>query len=704
MRGRDRESVLKQALALSRFTVWGRSLVQPLFDMDIQKLKGVGKKRAELFGKLGAPTVGDLLRLYPRDYQDWSGVTPISDAGTDEVCVVRGEVVAPPTEQRIRGGKLMHRCTVTDGEADMRLTFFNNRYIPGLLKEGETYLFRGRVSYTGRTPAMVSPEFSPEDRSAEIVPIYPATQGLATRSVAQAVKSALALLPDTLEDPLPPEIRERYKLCYLGYALENIHFPRTKEDLEIARRRLVFEEFLVLQLGLMEIKSGNRQENLHPLPGDFPEDFTRLLPFKLTGAQQRAIAEGIKDMSGPATMNRLVQGDVGSGKTAVAAALCWPVIKSGRQAALMAPTEILASQHYKSLSGLLEPAGIRCGLLTGGAGARQRQVREGISSGDIELVIGTHALISEKVEFHKLGLVITDEQHRFGVKQRMALAQKGASPHMLVMSATPIPRTLALMAYGDLDVSVLDELPPGRQEIATYLITPDKRERAFGYVREFLKEGRQGYLICPLIEGDESGMMSLEEYLPRVRAAFPGVAVAALHGKMKPQEKEQAMADFARGDTKLLVATTVVEVGMDVPNAAIMLIENAERYGLSQLHQLRGRIGRGKYQSACILISAAKNPESVERLKVFKSTNDGFAIADADLKLRGPGDFFGQRQHGLPQLKIAGISMDMELLREAQKCARRIYLSGALEGCDYKLLRDEIRRLFEKTGSERIAL
>ncbi|NBJ88975.1 ATP-dependent DNA helicase RecG [Acutalibacter sp. 1XD8-36] len=675
-----------------------------LFETDIRKLKGVGEKRAALFAKLGAPTVGDLLRLYPRDYQDWSEVTPISEAGIDEVCVVRGEVASPPTEQRIRGGKLMHRCTVTDGESDMKLTFFNNRYIPSLLKEGENYLFRGRIGTSGRTASMVSPEFAPADRSAEIVPIYPATQGLTSRSVAQAVRSAMDLLPDTLEDPLPGEIREQYKLCYLGYALENVHFPKTMEDLEIARRRLVFEEFLVLQLGLMEIKSGSRQENLHPIPSGFPEEFTRLLPFKLTGAQQRAVTEGVKDMSGPSTMNRLVQGDVGSGKTAVAAALCWPVIKTGQQAALMAPTEILAAQHYKSLSGLLEPAGVRCGLLTGGAGTEHKRVREGIRSGEIELAIGTHALISEKVEFHELGLVITDEQHRFGVKQRMALAQKGASPHMLVMSATPIPRTLALMAYGDLDVSVLDELPPGRQEIATYLIGPDKRGRAFGYVRKFLDEGRQGYLVCPLIEGDESGMMSLEEYLPRVREAFPEVEVAALHGRMKPAEKEQVMAGFAKGNTRLLVATTVVEVGMDVPNAAIMLIENAERYGLSQLHQLRGRIGRGKFQSACILISDARNSESVERLKVFKSTNDGFAIADADLKLRGPGDFFGQRQHGLPQLKIASMSMDMELLKEAQKCARRIYRSGALEGCDYRLLRGEIRRLFEKTGGGRLAL
>lgn len=675
-----------------------------LFEMDIRELRGVGEKRAQLFAKLGAPTVGDLLRLYPRDYQDWTEVTPITDLCDGEVCVARGEVLAPPTEQRIRGGKLMHRCTVTDGEADLRLTFFNNRYIPSLLKEGETYLFRGRVSYTGRAPSMVSPEFSPEGRAQGIVPVYPATGGLGSRNIAKTVANALALLPEVLEDPIPGEIREQYKLCYLGYALMNVHFPKTREDLEIARRRLVFEEFLVLQLGLMQIKNGNKQENLHPIPDRFPEEFSELLPFKLTGAQQRAISAGVKDMSGPSTMNRLVQGDVGSGKTAVAAALCWPVIKSGGQAALMAPTEILAAQHYKSLSELLAPAGIRCGLLTGGLGAQGRRVREELKTGETELVIGTHALLSDKVEFKSLGLVITDEQHRFGVKQRMALLEKGSSPHMLVMSATPIPRTLALMAYGDLDVSVLDELPPGRQEIDTYLIGPDKRERAFGYVKKFLDEGRQGYLICPLIEGDDSGMVSLEGYLPMVRKAFPGVEVAALHGRMKPIEKERVMEEFARGDSRLLVATTVVEVGMDVPNAAIMMIENAERYGLSQLHQLRGRIGRGKFKSVCILISAAQNPESVERLKVFKSTNDGFAIADADLKLRGPGDFFGQRQHGLPQLKIAGTSMDLGLLWEAQKCARRIYRSGALEGREYELLRGEIKRLFERTGGDRVAL
>ena len=676
-----------------------------LFDLPIQNLKGVGAKRALLFEKIGAPTVGALLRLYPRDYQDWSQPLPIAQAPLDQLCVVRGVLVRKPAETRIPGGRLMTRCTITDGESDLRLTFFNNKYIPRLLEEGRGYLFRGKISSRGGR-SMISPEFIPEEKGAAIVPVYPATQGLTSRMISGAVQNALTLLPDPLGDPLPLPLRERHSLCHLGYALENIHFPRSTEDLEIARRRLIFEEFLVLQLGLMRIKNGRREKNLHPIPNRYPEDFAALLPFRLTGAQQRAITQGVEDMSGETPMNRLIQGDVGSGKTAVAAALCWPVIQAGWQAALMAPTEILAAQHHQSLSALLEPAGVRCALFTGSLSpAQRRRQAEALASGETGLAIGTHALLSEGVEFRDLGLVITDEQHRFGVNQRVALAQKGASPHLLVMSATPIPRTLALMAYGDLDISVLDELPPGRRQIETYLIGPDKRERAFRYVQKHLDEGRQGYLICPLVEEGESGdMMDVETYAALVRRAFPGASVDVLHGKMKPAQKERVMGDFAGGKTQLLVATTVVEVGMDVPNAAIMLIENAERYGLSQLHQLRGRIGRGAYQSTCILITGSESPGSLERLRLFKSTNDGFAIADADLKLRGPGDFFGQRQHGLPQLKIAGTSMDMELLREAQKCARRIYRSGALEGCDHKLLRDEIRRLFEKTGSERIAL
>ncbi len=676
-----------------------------LFDKDIKTLKGVGEKRARLFCKLGAPTVGDLLRLYPRAYEDWSRPLPIQSAPLNEVAVVRGTVVNRPTEHRVRGGKLLYKAIVTDGVSDLALTFFYNRYIPNLLKAGEEYVFRGKMTGTLLRREMLSPEFLPEAKNLAIVPVYPATQGLSSRQISNAVREALKLLPETVKDPLPLSLREKYRLCHLGYALEHIHFPRSEEELSTAKHRLIFEEFLVLQLGLMQIKSGRRAENLHPVPRQFPEDFTRLLPFSLTGAQTRAITEAIEDMAGPSPMNRLIQGDVGSGKTAVAAALCWSVIRSGAQAALMAPTEILAAQHFSSLSALLEPAGLRCALLTGSSKAAERKkLLAALEAGEIDLVIGTHALLGEQVGFQNLGLVITDEQHRFGVNQRSALAKKGASPHLLVMSATPIPRTLALMVYGDLDISVLDELPPGRQKIETYLIDSPKRQRAFGYVKKHLEEGRQGYLICPLIEEDESGMMSVAQYTELVQASFPGVSIGVLHGKLKAAEKESIMDSFSRGKTQLLVSTTVVEVGVDVPNAVIMLIENAERYGLSQLHQLRGRVGRGKHRSSCILVTDAQNEDTLKRLRLFRDTSDGFQIAEADLKLRGPGDFFGQRQHGLPQLKIADMSTDMRVLKQAQVCARDLFESPALSSEEYRGLCAEARRLFARSGSDGVVL
>ena len=676
-----------------------------LFEMDIQKLKGVGEKRKKLFEKLGAPTVGDLLRLYPRAYEDWSLHTPIRETVLNEVAVVKATVLHKPTETRVRGGMTLYKTRATDGESDMALTFFNNKYIPSMLREGQVYLFRGKVTGTLLRREMLSPEFLPEAKELRIQPVYPATAGLSSRQIGAAVQHALSLLPERIHDPLPDKLREKYHLCTLRYALETIHFPKNQEEITAARFRLTFEEFLVLQLGLLRIKSGRKQENLHPVPGEFPEGFARLLPFQLTGAQRRAITEALEDMAGDSPMNRLIQGDVGSGKTAVAAALCWAVIQNGMQAALMAPTEILAAQHYQSLNALLEPAHIACALLTGSVKpAEKKKIYRALAEGRIQLVIGTHALLSEKVEFANLGLVITDEQHRFGVGQRSALAQKGASPHLLVMSATPIPRTLALMVYGDLDISVLDELPPGRQKIETYLIGPAKRDRAFGYVQKHLDQGRQGYLICPLIEEDESGMQSVTQYAEMVEKAFPSVSVGVLHGRMKPAEKEQVMASFSRGETQLLVSTTVVEVGVDVPNAVIMVIENAERYGLSQLHQLRGRIGRGQHQSTCILITDAQGEETLKRLKLFRDTSDGFKIAEADLKLRGPGDFFGQRQHGLPQLKIADMTTDMEVLRQAQACAKELLAQNALEQPDYKGLRGEIRRLFAKTGGEDVVL
>lgn len=676
-----------------------------LFEKDIKTLRGVGEKRAALFRRLGAPTVGDLLRLYPRAYEDWSCAVPIADTTLNEIAVVRATVVKTPTEHRVKGGKLLYKVIVSDGLSDMNLTFFNNRYIPNLLKAGEEYIFRGKVTGTLLRREMTAPEFLPEAKNPAIVPIYPATQGLTSRMISNAVQEALKLLPETVNDPLPPELREKYQLCHLGYALEHIHFPQSEEKLATARYRLIFEEFLVLQLGLMGIKQGRKSENLHPIPNRFPEGFTALLPFALTGAQRRTITEAVADMAGASPMNRLVQGDVGSGKTAVAAALCWSVIQSGMQAALMAPTEILAAQHFSSLSSLLAPAGVRCALLTGSVkAAEKRRLFAALEAGEIDLVIGTHALIGDKVQFRDLGLVVTDEQHRFGVNQRSALAKKGASPHLLVMSATPIPRTLALMMYGDLDISVLDELPPGRQKINTYLIDPPKRQRAFGFIKKHLDEGRQGYLICPLIDEDETGMMSVTQYAELVRRAFPGCTVGALHGKMKAAEKEQVMEAFSRGETQLLVSTTVVEVGVDVPNAVIMLIENAERYGLSQLHQLRGRIGRGTYQSSCILVTDIKNEDSLKRLALFRDTSDGFQIAEADLKLRGSGDFFGQRQHGLPQLKIADLSTDMRVLHQAQQCAKALFSSPALETNLYRGLRSEVRRLFARSGGEDVVL
>lgn len=675
-----------------------------LFEMPIEKLKGVGEKRAALYRRLEIPTVGDLLRFYPRSYENWSETVPIDETVLGATNVIKAQVQATPTEQRIRGGMTLYKTMAADDSGEIQLTFFNNRYIKGLLQEGQSYFFRGKVTGGFTRREMASPDFLQEGKQMPILPVYPQTQGLSSRLIAGAVRQALALLGERVNDPLPPELRQEYELCELSYALENIHFPQSEYALGIAKHRLVFEEFLVLQLGLMQIRGTRRQENLHPVPDEYPAEFAALLPFALTGAQKRAVTEAVRDMAGDHPMNRLIQGDVGSGKTAVAAALCWTVIRQGMQAALMAPTEILARQHYESLESLLAQSGIRTALLTGSVTAKnKRQLTEKLAAGEIDLVIGTHALLSEGVAFRSLGLVITDEQHRFGVEQRAALAQKGARPHLLVMSATPIPRTLALMVYGDLDVSVLDELPPGRQKIETYRIDSAKRRRAFGYIQKHLDAGRQGYLICPLIEEGESELASIAAYEKVVRDYFRQAKIGVLHGRMKAAQKEKVMRAFAAGELDLLLSTTVVEVGVDVPNAVIMLIENAERYGLSQLHQLRGRIGRGRYRSTCILVSDAQNEQTQERLKILCDTADGFQIADADLRLRGPGDFFGKRQHGLPQLKIADMMTDMQVLQQAQECAaqicaRQLLQSGAAEKADYRFLRAEIRLLFAKSG------
>ncbi len=672
-------------------------------DTPIRGLKGVGERRAGLFARLGIGTVGQLLRHYPRQYEDWSAVVPLSAAPAGEPCCIRAVALTEPTAHQIRKGLTLYKFLASDGIFQMQVTLFNNRYLAGRITRGREYLFFGAVTSSGRRYEMASPQIEPVENGDRIRPIYPQTEGLTSRAIEAAVAQALTLLDKELEeDPLPYALRQDHELCTRRFALENIHFPASHMNLAVARRRLVFEELLLLQLGLLRLKGRTRAETGAVMEQDYSEEFFALLPFSPTGAQRRAVADCVRDMRGRCPMSRLVQGDVGSGKTAVAAGAAYTAIRNGWQAAMMAPTEILAEQHFKSLSGLLGKAA-RVGLLTGSmTAAVKRDVLRALSEGEIDLLVGTHALLSEGVTFRRLGLVITDEQHRFGVEQRAALASKGANPHLLVMSATPIPRTLALIIYGDLDVSILDELPPGRQPVETYAVRSDKRERAYSYVKKHIAQGRQAYIVCPLVEEGESELVSATAYAEKLaKGPFRGIPLGLLHGRMKGAEKEAVMAAFSKNELSILVSTTVIEVGVDVPNAVIMVIENAERFGLAQLHQLRGRVGRGRHKSTCILISDAQNEEAVRRLRVMCATNDGFRIADEDLKLRGPGDFFGNRQHGLPELKIADLKGDMPLFREAQGTA------GALAAADPALsapenipLAAEVERLFGRVGPQ----
>ena len=692
----------------------------PAMDNSIRALKGVGDRRAALFEKWGVSTVGDLLRLYPRDYEDWSHPLTVGEAPFGEPCCIRATALRAPAEHRIRRGLILYKFEAGDAGARMTVTLFNSKYAADRVKAGETYLFYGVVGGGFTRREMSSPKIEPEEGEARIHPLYRSTEGLTSRVIENCVARGLeGMEREGLPDPLPEPLRRQEGLCSLTEALRSIHFPADQPALERARYRLIFEELLVLQLGLLRLKSRSRAASGVRILQDYTPDFTARLPFILTGAQARAMADCLRDMRAGPPMSRLIQGDVGSGKTAVAAGVAYSVIQNGWQAAMMAPTEILAEQHYKSLSALLEgnpllgEEGIRVGLLTGSLpAARRRETLAALAAGEIQLLVGTHALLSEGVDFARLGLVITDEQHRFGVEQRALLAAKGDNPHLMVMSATPIPRTLALILYGDLDVSVLDELPPGRTPVATFAVDGRKRERAYGYVRKHLDQGRQGYIVCPLVEEQENGEETLtaaslasavEVERKLAEGPFRGYRVGLLHGRMKPVEKERVMNAFSAGEIDLLVATTVIEVGVDVPNAVIMVIENAERFGLAQLHQLRGRVGRGRYASTCILISDAQNEEAVRRLKVMCETNDGFRIADEDLKLRGPGDFFGRRQHGLPSLRLADLSGggDMRVFQRTQQLARSLLEEDpALERTEHAALAQEVRRLFAQVGEQ----
>lgn len=666
---------------------------------DIRYLKGVGEKRAELFSKLGINSVGQLLEYYPRAYEDWSKIKKISETSVGETAVVKGFVTHKPIGAMLRKGLTIYKSGISDGEEVMELTIFNNKFAAEALEEGREYIFFGKVSGNFYKREMVNPKFSPAESCEKIKPIYTSTQALSTKLIEKSVRTAINSTADTIEETLPDEIRRRHKLCSLLFALENIHFPQSEKNLEIAKRRLIFEELLVLQLALLLLRSKSKKHTENIIRQDKTDDFCSLLPFELTGAQKRAIEEAVNDMKKPFPMNRLVQGDVGSGKTAVAAALIFNASKNGFQSALMAPTEILASQHFATLSKFFEKTDVKIALLTGSVKKKEKnQIKEKLKNGEIDLLIGTHAIIQEDVEFKNLGFAVTDEQHRFGVAQRGNLSKKGLMPHLLVMSATPIPRTLALIIYGDLDVSILDELPPGRQKVDTFFIDYEKHTRAMNYVKKHLDKGLQGYVVCPLVESEESELVSAESLYEKLKNEdFSDYSVGLLHGKMNPKEKDEVMEKFAKGEIQLLVATTVIEVGVDVPNAVIMVVENAEMFGLSQLHQLRGRVGRGKEKSTCILVSNAQNEEAITRLKVMCRTSDGFKIADEDLKLRGPGDFFGSRQHGLPKMKIASLLTDMQTLKEAQAEAANILRSDStLKNEENECLRKSVINLYEK--------
>ena len=671
---------------------------------DVRYIKGIGEKKAQALNKLGVFSLRDLVSFFPRKYEDRSETKPIALTCDGESVCVEAMVADTPRLTRVRRGLDLVKLRAVDDSGVLDITYFNMPYAKDNLHRGESYVFYGRVEANGPRRSMINPvaEKAEGERkvTGRIIPVYRVAQGLSQRVMQQAVRQGLdACLPE-LPDVLPHSVRERNRLAQTAYAFENIHFPADFEALELARRRLIFEELFVLACALGRMRGERSRESGIRMEKSNLDRFWSALPFAPTGAQRRAVEEALRDMDSGAVMNRLVQGDVGSGKTLVAAALVWHCAENGYMSAFMAPTEILADQHYHTLTELLSPLGLRVGKLTGAMTAKEKRVvREQLKAGELDLVIGTHALFSADVEYEKLGLVVTDEQHRFGVGQRSALIGKGQKPHVLVMSATPIPRTLALIIYGDLDVSIIDELPPGRQKVDTFAVDESYRVRLNGFIRKLVGEGRQVFVVCPMVEENDDlpqKLKSAEEHAQELQKEFPDLRVACVHGKMKPKDKEAVMASMVAGETDILVATTVIEVGVDVPNAALIIVENAERFGLSQLHQLRGRVGRGQHKRWCILVSDNDGEENRARLNIMTKTNDGFKISEEDLRLRGPGDFFGSRQHGLPEMHVADLGADVNVLQKAQQEATLLLANDpALAAPEHAALRESVERLLK---------
>ena len=671
----------------------------PAITDSVQFVKGIGPKKVKLFEKLHISTLQDALETYPRDYEDRTHITRIADIADEDRYAVRAILGTEPKVSRIRKGMTLVKCTIFDESGSLGVTWFNQPYITAQLRVGQEYLFYGRVQGFGRARQMISPQAEKvaenDQNPGRIVPVYPLTAGLTQRDMARVTETALDAVPGDWPDPLPEVLRVKYRLPDAADALAAIHRPKNREDVNEARRRMVFEELFLLCCGLQQLRERRRADSGILFRGDRLEEFFAALPFAPTGAQRRAIMEIAADCASGRPMNRLVQGDVGSGKTVVAAALCALAAQNGWQAAFMAPTEILAAQHAETLSPMLGKLGLTCTLLTGSmTAAQKRAALAAIESGSANVVVGTHALIQQSVIFHRLGAVIADEQHRFGVAQRAALSAKGEMPHVLVMSATPIPRTLALIMYGDLDVSILDETPPGRSPVETYAVGENMRRRITAFIEKQLAAGGQVYVVCPLVEDGEgdSRLKSAEQHAKDLQAQLP-------HGRMKNAEKDAVMRDFAAQKYDILVATTVIEVGVDVPNANLMVVEDADRFGLSQLHQLRGRVGRGTRQSYCVFFGADKGATARERLKILCKTNDGFEIARADLSQRGPGDFFGRRQHGLPALHVADLAADLALMQNAREEAEALLAADpSLSG--WPLLKERVHRMFAERDDE----